>query len=149
MQGVGYCDDSPRLQDGGECPDTGMSSHTIRSVQPHERAMLTTTHVSVGTIVEHGRVFTHRPARWNPAKRDSVANVQKNYVAILFVRRKAEIPSLPDGSAAFIPPSLDGGLPPRDGNPTNLMYNRKRKCSSADFAALSRQIFLPGVSSLL
>ncbi len=28
---------------------------------------------------EHGRVFTHSPALWNPAKRDLVDNVQKNY----------------------------------------------------------------------
>lgn len=35
--------------------------------------------------LQHGRVFPHGPAPWNPAKRDSVENVQKNYLCILFV----------------------------------------------------------------
>jgi hypothetical protein len=33
--------------------------------------------------LEHGRVFTHGPTPWNPAKRDSVENVHKNYSDIL------------------------------------------------------------------
>jgi len=49
----------------------------------HPRAMLKTTSVSHGTIVEHGRVFPHGPKPGNPAKRDSVENVQKNYSGIL------------------------------------------------------------------
>jgi hypothetical protein len=47
------------------------------------RAKLTATGVSHGTILEHGRVFTHGPTPWNPAKRDSVENVHKNYSDIL------------------------------------------------------------------
>jgi hypothetical protein len=64
-------------------------------------------------FLEHGRVFAHSPALWNPAKRDLVENVQKNYPLILFVRRKAEISVLPVGSAAFIPAHNCGGLSPQ------------------------------------
>ncbi len=36
---MGTCDDSPRLQAEGECPDTGVSSHTTRSVHAQKPAM--------------------------------------------------------------------------------------------------------------
>ena len=74
----------------------------VRSVA-HQRAKLKAIGVSHGTILEHGGVFTHGPAPWNPAKRDSVENVQKNEQTILFVGRKAERAVLPAGSAACIP----------------------------------------------
>ena len=63
-------DDSPWLQARGFWNDTGVSSHTNRSVQPHERDMLKATHVLVGTADKNGRVFTHGPTPWNPPKRD-------------------------------------------------------------------------------
>jgi hypothetical protein len=58
--------------------DTGVSSYTIRSVQPQERDKLKATHVSVGTTDKHGSIFTHGPVPWNPPKRYLVENVQKN-----------------------------------------------------------------------
>ena len=70
---------------------------------------LTTTHVSVGTTLEHGRVFPHRPVRRNPAKRDLVVHVQKNCLSILFVRQKVEMPVLPAGSTPFITAHKCGG----------------------------------------
>lgn len=82
--------------------DTGMSSHTIRSVHAQKRALLKATSVSHGTTCEHGRVFPHSPVLWNPAKRDLVANVQENYGFILAVGRKAEMLVLL-GSAARLP----------------------------------------------
>jgi hypothetical protein len=78
-----FSDDSPRLQGGGFWNDAGVSSHTVRSVHAQKRAMLKTTSVSHGTTLQHGRVFTHGPSPWNPSKRDSVENVQKNYTSIL------------------------------------------------------------------
>ena len=54
----------------------------VRFMHASELA-LTATGVSHGTILQHGRVFTHGPAPWNPAKRDSVENVLKNYSDIL------------------------------------------------------------------
>src|SRR2546421_8197455 len=71
-------DDSPCLQGRGFWIDAGVSSHTIRSVHTHQRAKLRATDVLYGTIVERGRVFPHGPAPWNPAKHDSVENVQEN-----------------------------------------------------------------------
>jgi hypothetical protein len=79
-----HSDDSPRLKGGSFWNDAGVSSHTVRSVHAQKRAMLTTTSVSHGTTLEHGRVFTHGPAPWNPSKRDSVENVQKNYSRFLW-----------------------------------------------------------------
>jgi hypothetical protein len=76
-------DDSSWLQAGGFWNDAGVSSHTIRSVHARQRAKLTATGISHGTILQHGRVFTHVPTPWNPAKRDSVENVHKNYSDIL------------------------------------------------------------------
>ncbi len=78
-----YSDDSSRLQAGGFWNDAGVSSHTIRSVHARQRAKLIATGVSHGTILQHSRVFTHGPTPWNPAKRDSVENVHKNYSDIL------------------------------------------------------------------
>jgi hypothetical protein len=50
----------------------------VRFMRASELALIATD-VSHGTISEPGRVFTHGPSPWNPAKRDSVENVHKNY----------------------------------------------------------------------
>jgi hypothetical protein len=100
---LNICDDSPWLQARSFWNDTGVSSHTVRSVHAHERDKLKATHVSHGTMYEHGRVFTHGPAPWNPSKRDLVENVQQNFLRILFVLRKAEIPILPAGRRHSFP----------------------------------------------
>jgi hypothetical protein len=71
-------DDSLRLQAEGFWNDTGVSSHTNRSVHAHQRALLKATDVSHGTTLEHGSIFTSGPTPENPPKRYLVANVQKN-----------------------------------------------------------------------
>ncbi len=60
-------DDSPRLQGGGFWNDSGVSSHTNRSVQPHERAVAhNITHVSAGTAnVWYANAFTQGSLPWN------------------------------------------------------------------------------------
>jgi hypothetical protein len=72
-------DDSPRLQGGGARRLTLVCRPTpfVRGVA-QKRARLKTTSVSHGTTLEHGRVFTHSPTLWNPAKRDPVENVHMN-----------------------------------------------------------------------
>jgi hypothetical protein len=87
----------------GECPDAGVSSHTIRSVHPHQRALIKATDVSDGTALEHGSIFTHSPVLWNPPKRQLVAHVQKNYLSLLSVTAKNGNArnGQPEGSAAF------------------------------------------------
>ena len=104
-------DDSLRLQAEGECPDAGVSSHTVRSLQPHERALLTTTHALVCTVCELGSIFTPGPQPGNPPQYYSVANVQENYLYILFVKRTTEM-VLPADSVAFIPAHTCGGESP-------------------------------------
>jgi hypothetical protein len=83
-------DDSLRLQAEGFWNDAGVSSHTVRSVHTHQRALLKTTDVSYGTIVERGSIFTPGPVPENPPKRYLVENVQENYLSLLFVERKVE-----------------------------------------------------------
>jgi uncharacterized membrane protein YphA (DoxX/SURF4 family) len=65
-------DDSPRLQAGGFWNDAGVSSHATRSLHAQKRDTLKAPSVAHGTLDKDGRVFPHRPARWNPSKRDSV-----------------------------------------------------------------------------
>ncbi len=104
-------DDSLRLQAEGFWNDAGVSSHTTRSVHPHQRALLKATDVSDGTALEHGSIFTHSPVLWNPPKRYAVENVQKNYLSILSEPAKGGNAGngLPAGSAAFIPVALRQG----------------------------------------
>jgi hypothetical protein len=86
--------------------DTGVSSHTIRSVHAHQRAMLKATDVSHGTTLEHGSIFPSGPTPENPPKRYSAENVQKNYVSLLFERNTSgNVDSTPlqIRNAAFIP----------------------------------------------
>jgi len=137
---------TPRLQGKGFWNDPGVSSHTVRSVHTHQRAKLRATDVSYGTSVEHGLVFPHGPAPWNPAKRDLVENVQENWCPILFVGRKTETPVLPAGSAAFITTHVCGGLLPRSGKArmnhrgfrARLAVNRCRlQSASSTVASLS------------
>jgi hypothetical protein len=47
-----FGDDSLRLQAEGFWNDAGVSSHTVRSVHTHQRALLKTTDVSYGTILD-------------------------------------------------------------------------------------------------
>ena len=58
--------------------DSGVSSHTTRSVHAQKRDKLKATSVSHGTCDELGSIFTHDPVSWNPPKRSLVENVQKN-----------------------------------------------------------------------
>ncbi len=88
---------------GGFWNDAGVSSHTDRSVHAQKRDTLKATSVSHGTTDELGSIFTPVPAPGNPPKCYLVANVQRNYLSLLFVKRKVEIPVLPSGSTAFIP----------------------------------------------
>jgi hypothetical protein len=82
---------------------------------PSLETWLKATAISHGTTLEHGRVFPHSPALWNPAKPDLVENVQKNYCSILFVGREAEAAVRPSSNAAIIPAHECGGLSPRFG----------------------------------
>jgi hypothetical protein len=82
--------------------DTGVSSHTNRSVHPHQRAKLKATDVSDGTTCQHGRVFTRSPVLRNPAKRDLVANVQENYLPLLTGTCENGNERWTFGTAAFI-----------------------------------------------
>jgi RNA polymerase sigma-70 factor (ECF subfamily) len=84
------------------------SIRTIRVVANPEK--LTATSVSHGTIYEVGNIFTPDPSSGNPPKCSLVANVQKNYQAILCSRRKAEISVLSSCSAAFNPRMNAGAL---------------------------------------
>jgi hypothetical protein len=97
--------------------DAGVSSHTTRSVHPHQRAQLKATDVSDGTALEHGSIFTHSPVLWNPPKCSSVENVQKNYLSLLSTPATSgkALNGLPAGSAAFIPVAEARGLSPRFG----------------------------------
>jgi tRNA C32,U32 (ribose-2'-O)-methylase TrmJ len=100
------CDDSLRLQAEGFWNDTGVSSHTTRSVHAHQRARLKATDVSHGTTLEHGSIFPSGPKPENPPKRYSVENVQKNYVSLLFGQATSgNVDSTPlqRRNAAFIP----------------------------------------------
>jgi hypothetical protein len=94
--------------------DAGVSSHTVRSVHAQQRATLKTTSVSHGTTLEYGRVFTHGPSPWNPSKRDSVENVHKNCLFILFVVRKVETPVLRGSAARLSSPGMNTGAFRRD-----------------------------------
>jgi hypothetical protein len=87
-----------------------VSSHGNRSVHAQKRDKLKATSVSHGTTVELGSIFTSGPAPGNPTKCYSVENVQKNYLSLLFVGRKAEMLVLPAGSAPFIPAHKCGAL---------------------------------------
>jgi len=86
--------------------DTGVSSHTNRSFHAHERAMLKATHALHGTTDTRGSIFTPGPTPENPPKRYCVANVQKNYISLLFERNKSgtvDTTPLHIRNAAFIP----------------------------------------------
>jgi hypothetical protein len=100
------CDDSPWLQARGFWNDTGVSSHTNRSFHAHERAQLKATHALHGTTEERGSIFTPGPMPENPPKRYLVANVQQNYLSLLFERNTSgnvDPTRLKRRNAAFIP----------------------------------------------
>jgi len=61
-------DDSLRLQAEGECPDTGVSSHTNRSVHAHQRARAQNIRCLAWHDVEHGSIFPSGPLPENPPK---------------------------------------------------------------------------------
>ena len=100
---------------GGFLNDMAVSSHGDSSVHAHKRDRLKATSVSHGTTLERGSIFTRSPALWNPPKRYSVENVQKNYSSILSEDTKSGNCSPPAGGAAFKPRSNDRGLSPRLG----------------------------------
>ena len=60
-------------------------------------------------LLEHGRVFPHGPAPWNPSKRDLVENVQKNYSGILLHGWKSGNEQSACGWRAFHPLSYKLG----------------------------------------
>jgi len=93
-----------------------VSSHTVRSDHTHQRALLKTTDVSCGTIVERGSIFTSGSEPENPPKRYLVKNVHsKNYLSLLAQSAKNGN-CFPEASgSAYIPRSKDRCLSPRFG----------------------------------
>jgi hypothetical protein len=53
--------------------------------------------------LENGSIFTSGPTPENPPKRYLVANVQKNYLGILFAATKSGNEQFACGRAPFIP----------------------------------------------
>ena len=111
----------------GECPDTGVSSHTDSSVHAHERDLAASAiHALHGTILEHGSTFTLCPKPANPPKGYLVENVQKNYVRILVQGAKNGECFPPAGGAASIPRSLRPGKFAQSGKLLTIMASTGR-----------------------
>src|SRR6266567_6979346 len=85
-------DDSPRLQAGSFWNDSGVSSHTTRSVHAQQRDTLKATAVWHGTqnmgtllLLPSGTIYQRMPKQY------SVVCVQKNYSYILLCKKKVEM----------------------------------------------------------
>jgi hypothetical protein len=83
------CDDSPRLQAGSFWNDTGVSSHTKRSVHAHERDLARSNSCLAWHTKRRTReCFYPLPFATEPVH-SSVVCVQKNYFSLLIERNKS------------------------------------------------------------
>ena len=109
-------DDSPWLQARGFWNDTGVSSHTVRSVHAQKRDKLKATSVSHGTMRNAGAFLPTTLRRGTQRNTLQFGRCKRTIYLFFAHTENVEMVSPPTGGAAFIPRRERRGLSPRFGN---------------------------------